>query len=130
MRLVNLILCFSLITIWCKELQVFQLYDQNQPVSLETTKEKMNFATLSKSAFVGKQWSLCSSMYVGFVRGRQAFFAVSREDTSEPWFTIYLTLNVSNSAYPFFHQSNLERLAIEVQYQVRQKRSESKTMKG
>ena len=93
MRLVNLILCFSLITIWCKELQVFQLYDQNQPVSLETTKEKMNFATLSKSAFVGKQWSLCSSMYVGFIRGRQAFFAVSREDTSEPWFTIYLTLD-------------------------------------
>ena len=76
----------------CKQLQFFQFYDQNQPVSSMTTKEKMNFATLNKSTFVGRQWTLCSSMFVGFVRGRQAFFAVSRDDTSEPWLTVYLTL--------------------------------------
>ena len=92
-RCFGFILCCFLVTSWCKQFQFFQFYDQNQPVSSITTKERMNFATLGRSAFVGRQWSLCSSMFVGFVRGRQAFFAVSTEDTRQPWITIYLTLD-------------------------------------
>ena len=84
------LLLFSLVSpIVCKKVQLFQFYDQSLPVSSAKVKETMNFATLSKSALVGQQWSICSSMYVGFIRGRLNFFALSRKNPSQPWLTIY-----------------------------------------
>ena len=48
---------------------------------------------LPSTRSISTEWSLCSSMFIGFVRGRLTFFAVGQKNTSLPWFSLLLTLD-------------------------------------
>ena len=87
---------FSLLlvpAISCKQLDYFQFVDQSQPVSPVNSIKEINYAILNANGSVSTEWSLCSSIYIGFVRGRFTFFAVGQKNSSLPWFSLFLTLD-------------------------------------
>ena len=88
-------LCFLLLVAAtsCKQPEYFQFVDQSHPVSPANSIKEMNYASLNSTGSVSTEWSICSSMYIGFVRGRLTFFAVGQKNTSLPWFSLLLTLD-------------------------------------
>ena len=86
----------------CKKLDFFQLVDQSLPVSPVSSIQEINFVVLNSSKSVSDEWSLCSSMYVGFLRGRLTFFAVGQKNISRPWFSLFLTLDNGEFKSYFF----------------------------
>ena len=79
--------------ICCKHVDYFQFVDQSHPVSPVDSIKDMNYVALNSTGSISTEWSLCSSMYIGFVRGRLTFFAVGQKNTSLPWFSLFLTLD-------------------------------------
>ena len=78
------------------------IYRTGLPVSPVSSIQEINFVVLNSSKSVSDEWSLCSSMYVGFVRGRLTFFAVGQKNISRPWFSLFLTLDNGEFKSYFF----------------------------
>ena len=83
----------------CEQVEYFQFVDQQQPLGLA---KELNFAVFNSNGSLGSEWSLCSSMYIGFVRARLTFFAVGQKDTGQPLFWLVLTLD-DGKLKTYFH---------------------------
>ena len=60
-------------------------------------KEEFNFATLKSEKPLSDQFSICSSLLVGFVREYFSFFVIMNEDASDPWFYFDIIVESSGS---------------------------------
>lgn len=82
-------LVLALLTITSAQLTLLQFGNQ-QEAALNVPTNLATLASPVSSSSSSQAFTICSSIYIGFFRGHQAFYTMRRDGVEDLWFSLYL----------------------------------------